>query len=116
MIRSPDKDVNFPCTTAAFTLPPEPVGFVVLCQLAQGLSLMRFLSPGSGSGQAWLARLPSGFLQTVGALLPLPLVCTFGSIHYEHPRLSYKGLSPHQFTPMAGVHKRVEASVDSPVV
>ena len=31
---SPDKDVNFPCTTAAFTLPPEPAGFVVLCQPA----------------------------------------------------------------------------------
>jgi len=47
---SPDKDVNFPCTTAclcvsarrqaAFTLPPEPSGFVVLCQLAQELSLV----------------------------------------------------------------------------
>src|SRR3990170_161952 len=37
---SPDKNVNFPCTTAAFTLPPEPTGFVVLCQLAQGLSLV----------------------------------------------------------------------------
>ncbi len=31
---SPDKNVNFPCTTAAFTLPPEPAGFVVLCQPA----------------------------------------------------------------------------------
>jgi hypothetical protein len=31
---SPDKDVNFPCTNAAFTLSPEPVGFVVLCQPA----------------------------------------------------------------------------------
>ncbi|MDO9350215.1 MAG: hypothetical protein Q7U55_03145 [Deltaproteobacteria bacterium] len=31
---SPDKNVNFPCTNAAFTLPPEPVGFVVLCQPA----------------------------------------------------------------------------------
>ena len=37
---SPDKDVNFPCTTAAFTLSHEPAGFVVLCQLAQGLSLV----------------------------------------------------------------------------
>jgi hypothetical protein len=37
---SPDKNVNFPCTTVAFTLPHEPVGFVVLCQLAQGLSLL----------------------------------------------------------------------------
>jgi hypothetical protein len=31
---SPDKDVNFPCTTAAFTLSHEPAGFVVLCQPA----------------------------------------------------------------------------------
>jgi hypothetical protein len=37
---SPDKNVNFPCTNAAFTLPPEPAGFVVLCQLAQELSLV----------------------------------------------------------------------------
>jgi hypothetical protein len=34
---SPDKNVNFPCTDAAFTLSPEPMGFVVSCQLAQGL-------------------------------------------------------------------------------
>jgi hypothetical protein len=26
---SPDKSVNCPCTTAAFTLSPEPVGFVM---------------------------------------------------------------------------------------
>src|SRR4030043_1842150 len=37
---SPDKNVSFPCTTAAFTLSHEPTGFVVLCQLAQGLSLV----------------------------------------------------------------------------
>jgi hypothetical protein len=37
---SPDKNVNFPCTTAAFTLPHEPAGIVVLCQIAQGLSLL----------------------------------------------------------------------------
>ena len=37
---SPDKDVNFSCTNAAFTLSPEPVGFVVLCQLARRLSLI----------------------------------------------------------------------------
>src|SRR3989337_678366 len=46
---SPDKNVNFPCANAclcvarrkaAFTLPDEPAGFIVLCQLAQGLSLL----------------------------------------------------------------------------
>lgn len=37
---SPNKDVNFLCTTTAFTPPPEPVGFVALCQLARRLSLV----------------------------------------------------------------------------
>jgi hypothetical protein len=53
---SPDKDVNFPCTTAAFTLPLEPVGFVVLCQLAQGLSLVCGFCP---SARTFALRLPS---------------------------------------------------------
>jgi hypothetical protein len=53
---SPDKDVNFPCTTAAFTLPPEPAGFVVLCQLAQELSLVCGFCP---SARTFALRLPS---------------------------------------------------------
>ena len=62
---SPDKNVNFPCTTAAFTLPPEPAGFVVLCQLAQGLSLVcGFCPPDQVRVRLWLARMRSGFLQT----------------------------------------------------
>ena len=32
-----DKDANFPCTNAAFTLSIEPVGFAVMCQLASTL-------------------------------------------------------------------------------
>jgi hypothetical protein len=73
---SPDKDMNFPYTTAAFTLPFEPVGFVVLCQLAQGLSLLcGFCSPDQVRGRLWLARLHSGFLQTP----PRGDVLAFGS-------------------------------------
>ena len=73
---SPDKNVNFPCTTAAFTLPLEPVGFVVLCQLAQGLSLVcGFCSPDQVRGRLLLARLLSGFLQTVDR----PPALAFGS-------------------------------------
>jgi hypothetical protein len=53
---SPDKNVNFPCTTAAFTLPPEPAGFVVLCQLAQELSLVCGFCP---SARTFALRLPS---------------------------------------------------------
>ena len=53
---SPDKNVNFPCTTAAFTLLLEPVGFVVLCQLAQELSLVCGFCP---SARTFALRLPS---------------------------------------------------------
>jgi hypothetical protein len=53
---SPDKDVNFPCTTAAFTLPLEPSGFVVLCQLTQELSLVCGFCP---SARTSALRLPS---------------------------------------------------------
>jgi hypothetical protein len=31
---SPDKNVNCPYATVSFTVFPEPLGFVVLCQLA----------------------------------------------------------------------------------
>jgi len=52
------KNVNFPCTTAAFTLPPEPVGFVVWCQLARRLSpLLCDFCPS-------VRTYASGFLQT----------------------------------------------------
>ena len=52
------KSVNLPCIAAAFTLSPEPVGFVVSCQLARRLSLLcGFCS--------WLALLHLGFLQTI---------------------------------------------------
>lgn len=33
-----DKTVNCPCTTASFTVPPEPLGFVVLWQLIPEVS------------------------------------------------------------------------------
>jgi hypothetical protein len=73
---SPDKNVNFPCTTAAFTLPLEPAGFVVLCQLAQELSLVCGFCPSDQvRGKLWLALLLSGFLQTVGR----PSALAFGS-------------------------------------
>src|SRR3972149_10376337 len=53
---SPDKNVNFPCRNAAFTLSPEPVGFVVLCQLAHGLSLVCYFC---SSSRTFALRLPS---------------------------------------------------------
>ena len=63
---------------------------------------MRFLSVGSH------VCAPASFGPPLAETL-LPLVRTFGSIHYhERHRFSYKGLSPHKFTPMAGVHKSFE--------
>jgi len=63
---SPDKNVNFPCTTAAFTLPPEPMGFVMWCQLARGLSLVCGFCPSART-------FALGFLQTVGRSSALAL-------------------------------------------
>src|SRR4030042_1393146 len=53
------KNVNFPCTNAAFTLPPEPVGFVVLCQLARRLSLICGFCSSSRTFAIWLPSDPS---------------------------------------------------------
>ena len=61
---SPDKDVNFPCATAAFTLSPAPGGLRHLVLTRPGTEpSMRFLSVGShlcarASSRQPLARLP----------------------------------------------------------
>jgi len=94
---SPDKNVNFPCTNAAFTLPPEPAGFVVLCQLAQELSLVcGFCPPDQVRGRLGskrcaevhpgpLAGLPSDPSSRrrppILGIFDLPSARTFGSIH-----------------------------------
>ena len=33
-----DKNMNFPCATALFTVFPKPMNFVVVCQLVPGIS------------------------------------------------------------------------------
>jgi hypothetical protein len=100
---SPDKDVNFPCTTAAFTLPPEPAGFVVLCQLAQRLSLVCGFCP---SARTFALRLPSDGRSPSRPCLRLVLLVV--SICDEYPRFSYRGPSPQKLTPMPGVHKSLQ--------
>jgi hypothetical protein len=78
---SPDKDVNFPCTTAAFTLPLEPSGFVVLCQLAQELSLVcDFCSPDQVRGRLGSHVCHRASFGRLVTLPPLPSVRTFDSI------------------------------------
>jgi len=71
---SPDKNVSFPCTTAAFTLPHEPVGFVVLCQLAQELSLICGFCP---SARTYALRLPSDGRSPSRPCLRLVLLVVF---------------------------------------
>ncbi len=79
---SPDKNVNFPCTTAAFTLPPEPLGFVVLCQLAQELSLVcGFCLPDQVRDRLGSHVCTPASFGPLLAETPLPSASTFGSIH-----------------------------------
>ncbi len=54
-----------------------------------------------------LARSPLGFLQTVGR----PSALAIGSYLCYH-RFSYRGLSPHKFTPVPGVHKELTEAVE----
>jgi hypothetical protein len=54
---SPNKSMRFRCTTAAFTLSAEPLGFVVWCQLARRPSL---LCGSRSSARNFALGLPSG--------------------------------------------------------
>jgi len=89
-----DKNVNIPCTS---TLPPEPTGFVVLCQLTQELSLpCGFCPPDQVRGRLYShVCIPSSFGRLV-ALPPLPSARTFVSIqYYEQLKVLVRGT----FTP-----------------
>jgi len=99
---SPNKDMNFQCTTAAFTLSPAPDGLRHLVLTRPGTEpSMRFLSVGSHL----CARASS---RQALAGLPLPSASSYIRPHRGHFRYSCRGLPPHQFMPMSGVHKRVE--------
>ena len=94
---SPNKDMNFRCTTAAFTLSPTPGGFRHLVLTHPGTEpSMRFLSVGSHV----CAR--ASFRQALTDL-PLPSASSYIGPHRRY-RYSYRGLSPHQFMPISGVH------------
>ena len=97
---SPDKNVNFPCTTAAFTLPPEPAGFVVLCQLPQGLSLVCGFCP---SARTFALRLPSDGQSPSRPCLRLVLLVVFINMNTIGSRtgdfLPCRSLWPRQVTP-----------------
>ena len=99
---SPDKDLNFRCTTAAFTLSRVPKGFVHVVLTRPGTEpSMRFLFVGSHLCAQASFRPPL-------AGPPLPSASSYhrpgGQCWY-----SYRGFSPHQFMPMPGVHKRMDS-------
>ena len=108
-------------------LPNPGLRYVVLTHPETG-PYMLFLFPGSSPGQAKLIALHLG--------LPLPLVALacgspYASLQSFRPRLAatplpsantyvnkskdlltgftYRGLTPHKFTPMPGVHKRMQS-------
>jgi hypothetical protein len=119
---SPDKSMNFRYTTAAFTISPEPLGFVMLpacalhadrCQLTRKLGpfRLRSLSYG-GAGVCLASRRPGVALAKTGfrrslTIPPLPLANTFANILIL-TGFTYKGLSPYKFTPMPGVHQGLQ--------
>ncbi len=94
---SPNKNMNLPCAIAAFTLSTAPgrLHHLVLTRPQTGPS-MRFLSVDSQV----CARASSG---RVLAGAPLPSA-RGNAFHHRKVRNSHRGLSPHQFMPMSGVH------------
>lgn len=105
MQTSPDKNVNFPCTSAAFTLSPEPVGFAMIGWLARRLGLLCGFCPSSRTFALRLRlKAPTVGFRPLLAETPLPWYRTFGSIHHMNTsRFSYRGLAPRKLTPMPGV-------------
>ena len=94
--------INCQCATAAFTLSPVPGG---LCHLVltrpETEPSMRFLSVGSHLCARASFRPPL-------AGLPLPSASSYIYPTRGHYRYSYRGLSPHKFMPMSGVHSRLQ--------
>jgi len=94
---SPDKDVNCRYTTAAFTKSPESVGLrhVVLTCPDNGL-ICCFCSP----AHSFALGLPPDLSSRRRPCRRLVL----GSPSCDGVGFSYRGLAPHKFTPMPGVH------------
>ena len=95
---SPDKNVNCRYTTAAFTVSPESVGLrhVVLTCPDDGL-VCCFCS----SAHSFALQLPSDPSSRRRPCLRLVLVLRCLSTVMDS---THRGLAPHKFTPMPGVH------------
>ena len=107
---SPDKNVNCHCTTLPFTVSREPVGFVFWCILTpETRPYMTFLF--IGSQLCTRASFPQVFTN-----LQLPSASRYNRQHMLYAkqcRFSDRGLAPHKFTPMLGVHQRINLTQKS---
>jgi hypothetical protein len=103
---SPDKNMDFQCTTAAFTLSPVPGGLChVVLTRPETKPSMRFLFVSShlcaqASFRPSLAR------------PPLPSASSYFR-PFGHYRYSYRGLPPLKSMPMSGVHKALHSDGNS---
>ena len=119
---SPNKSVNFRCTSSPSTLESVGNGFAVHGQLTSGSlwASMAFLYVALQLWREWGRRRQSGrHLRTLSQAssprsvaspqLPSPSTSierlTFGILSSVQFPFSYRGLTPHKFTPMSGVHR-----------
>ena len=98
---SPDKNMNCHDTTAGFTVQREFAAFVVMCQLDPLLSL---ISDFCSSARRFALRLPSD--NPSRDCLCLRLVVMI--VNMVNAEFSDRGLPPHKFMPMLGVHKALQ--------
>jgi hypothetical protein len=113
---SPDKNVNFPCVGkrgtrlrhASFTVSPVPRASTCCAALPRDSALYDV-------SVRQLASLHSGFLQTPphGSALEvcayLPSISNFVTFHNVTWN-TYRGLEPHEFTRMPGVHNALQGT------
>ncbi len=96
---SPDKNVIFPCTTAAFTSPHViRTGFGMLRSLAQGFGLICDFCP---SARRFARRLLSDIRSPLSPCLRLVLIQVVRMTPFWK---MYRRLSPHKIIPIQGTH------------
>ena len=97
-------NVNCRYTTAAFTLSPEPWASLCVANLPGDWALYAVSVPldrlGTGLTHSFALRLPSDGSSRFRPCLRLVLV----SMYLTLTGFTYRGLSPHKFTPVMGVH------------
>ncbi len=95
---SPDKNVNCRYTTAAFTVSPESVGLRHVVLTCPDYGLVCCFCPSAHSFALGLPPDPSSRRRPCRRLVLLPR-------RRDGDGFKYRGLAPHKFTPMTGVHQ-----------